>query len=223
MRDIWMVPLSGGLDSTYMLWKMLQEGKHVVPFHVSFSKDADRSEMWLFDFKAFVAITKLLKLDYPTFEEVNVMDIHHHYIGDVGRDTEGILLGAQKLAYSLLRAISPEEQVSIKLVEGVVTDDMETEEFRLRHEDAIDQSLWAALVNGMMHRINRRKVAKVDKTIYYPLLKDGVRKSDIINELPNELYRNVWWCRSPEGTEPCNKCLSCTVHAKALIEAERKQ
>ena len=55
-----------------------------------------------------------------------------------------------------------------------------------------------------------------NRYIYYPLAYNY--KDDIYNELPNKVKKMISFCELPIGNKPCKKCGSCKTHYKFIKE-----
>lgn len=204
-KTIYLVPLSGGLDSTYMLLKLMNEGKDVFPFHVkiynSFEDKVDK------EIDAVENITKWFKCAFYHDFRVHFTTYEHYQAGQ-GRDTEAIYLSAIKHAYQLIKL---DEVDHVVLCEGLVMDDLQYPEYQKRYDDKLDERLYKAFIDGMEYRVPYEQLNKMCHKIYYPLIDEDVHKYTMLKNMPYNLKMLVWYCRTGKA-EPCGKCLSCIIH-----------
>jgi 7-cyano-7-deazaguanine synthase in queuosine biosynthesis len=73
--------------------------------------------------------------------------------------------------------------------------------------------------------IRRQQIVKATSkreiTLNYVL--SGLKKSDVINSLPKELFELCWWCRAPINELPCGRCFTCESVKSAFKEIENNK
>lgn len=217
-NNIIMVPLSGGLDSTYLFYDLVKRRPNnvrVVPFHVIIENDHE--EKCDYELTSILNIHNQMKSVMPWTPNILFAKYVHEGFG-FGRDTEPIFMTAQKLAYKLVLE-SNSDSDRIILIEGVVMDDLDVFEFDQRHKALIDHKLWKTLVATMEFRIPESDTDKICYHLKRPLIECNVFKKDIILDMPSYIMEHIWYCRTPDGPDPCGVCQSCRIHATALVAA----
>lgn len=201
-----LVMLSGGIDSTYLLYDYLRRNTHLVhAHHISVryphlqrwrAEDpaTERVVAWCKEnLRGFGYSTSRFDLDFPM----------------IGWDSDLQLLVASKVALNL----SP-WRVTVAL--GWCTDDLERPRVRDRQERGVTPNLWRALCRSVPD-------ANLNEEIAMPIVERGLSKTDVVAELPEELLALTWSCRRPtfadgEGQPaPCGECHACLLRAKALV------
>lgn len=212
MKTAYIVPLSGGLDSTYLLYKLLQEGNDVFVMHVSLKKKGEY--YWKQELKAFRKIVKWCKINCSG----EIVDVRKSVINMMefpfGYDTDGILLMAQKYCYRICKRFDYDD---VRVAFGAVgDDDPYTEE---RYKKGYGVALWNALIDSMTGRTHYKRFKAINRKTFSPLYHPTkLYKKDIVNLIPKELLDMVWTCRHPnkQTGEPCERCGSCRKYINAL-------
>lgn len=175
-----LIQLSGGIDSTYVLWKWLVDNPNdfCVVHHINFkgiTEDRLNNER--------ESVYKILKwLDSKGLN--NYFYLENNF--DYGNFTSSIydveLCGF--LAGVIL--ISPRWRGVSKMIHSIYDSESEREAKR----------------QLLMNITSERKIESV-----YPLYKK--EKWQVINEMPPDLLELCWYCRTPNGDNKCGKCHTC--------------
>lgn len=184
---------SGGIDSTYCLWRYLKENrdKTLLVHHIHLENNdrrvkyeslaVDNVLSWLrsqglTNFKYIES-----RLDYGTI---------HPIVWDsavVGFFT-GLVLTNRK--YELKYIISPTPKDEVERLGA------ELERRRVK----------SSLV--------RKSISQKELEVLFPMV--HLYKKDIIQEMPEELFRLCWYCRHPKNGNVCNRCHTCLQVNSAL-------
>lgn len=175
-----LIQLSGGIDSTYVLWKWLVDNPNdfCVVHHINFkgiTEDRLNNER--------ESVYKILKwLDSKGLN--NYFYLENNF--DYGNFTSSIydveLCGF--LAGVIL--ISPRWRGVSKMIHSIYDSESEREAKR----------------QLLMNITSERKIESV-----YPLYKK--EKWQVINEMPPDLLELCWYCRKPNGNNKCGECHTC--------------
>ncbi len=201
METVNLVLFSGGMDSTYVAWKLLSIGApNIHLHHVTLKNDTER--MWVMQYKAVKDILNYLKDRFDGFG-YSQSAYEFYQFPAIGMDSDVLLLSAQKVAQNCIG-------YKVKISTGWKAPYEQMGEIQRRLVDDrikrdVSGQLWTALISGASN--NRENI---DERIYYPLMDDGdVTKADIIREMPNELVDMTWSCRHPKDDSPCGECHAC--------------
>ena len=186
--------LSGGMDSTYLAWKMLSakvEGIHL--HHISMRTINTR---WKKEDECVEKIIKYFRSNsYHFIYSQSIFQFEGH--DRVGFDSDTLLLVAQKLAQN---AFEPNEKV--ELILGWNPHDMQRPDIAERAERNVTGNIWKALVESAWNREH------INTQIRFPLIDQGITKEIMFKELPQELIDMTWSCRRDNET-PCGVCHAC--------------
>lgn len=186
---------SGGLDSTYLAWRLLNnnddpDGVHI--HYVSIRNDCE--PLW----KKEDIITERIVTYFAAHNlQFKFSKSKFEFFGQpsVGFDSDLILVVAQKLCMNAYGK-------KIDVLFGWNPYDLTRREIALRSENHITQNIWKALVAST----NKRHV--INEELQFPLLDWNVTKDIMIKEMPKELVDLTWSCRQRIDV-PCGKCHSC--------------
>jgi 7-cyano-7-deazaguanine synthase in queuosine biosynthesis len=188
--------LSGGIDSTYLLYDYLQATRHRIHAH-HISIRYPHQQRWRAEDPASERVVAWFRRNLREFEyTTSRFDLDFHRIG---WDSDLQLLVASKVALNL-------GAHRIRLALGWCADDLERRPVRERLELGITAEIWRSL---------RRSTGRtnLDEAIAMPIIEQHLRKVDLISRLPRELFLLTWSCRSPsflDGTpHPCGRCHAC--------------
>ncbi len=186
------LPLSGGLDSTYCMYKYLKENpdKTLLVHHVKMRNYEGRLKCELTAVNAILNWFKKNNMqnfkyiesgfDYGDIKYVN------HDVVTIGYVTGTILRHPKKRTVKTV--ISP---TCLEESKGYGSP---TSALTLRHKRKLD------IINIAADRN--------DIKLSYPIL--DVAKGDIKNLLPKELYSLCWYCRKPDANgNSCGRCHTC--------------
>ena len=205
MNSCKLVMFSGGVDSTYLLWKLLTEtDHHIHAHHISMRTAAEnRWEM------EGISTTNLwLKMLEIRHFNVSSTVIDFDTLPYTGWDSDAQLyIGARVAA-----AMTDMDNVTLTL--GVTANDAKRPVIMDRAKRNVLNNLWTTLRESIDEEYRKRIDPKVDLPI-----KD-MSKRDIVRALPEDLRQLTWSCRLPvkvEGmTVPCGTFLPCQVLQDAL-------
>lgn len=189
-----LIQLSGGIDSTYVLWKWLQEnpGEFCVVHHINFKgvyedrlseerQAVDKILKWL-DSKGLTNYFYVENsFDYGNFTS-SVYDV------ELCGFLAGVLFFSNR--WSSVK----------KMIHSIYDYESEREEKRRK----------------LMELTSERNIESI-----YPL--KNKKKWQVIMELPTELFEMCWYCRDPESPGiPCGRCNTCqqVEEAKEIIYQE---
>lgn len=194
-----LVMWSGGLDSTYMLYKLAIEKKPFIVHHISFRNQLKR---WIPEDKAVLALKQMFRNNRIIFDySESIIDFSCFQV--TGRDRDTILLAAQKTAF---------EHLNLKLRVAVAWNDTDMANASIveQYEAGYVFKSWDAL-HSSMHVHNKL----VSKELYMPLM--GMTRKDIWEALPRRYRDLTWSCRRPvfknETPYPCGICNTCQSQA----------
>ena len=187
-----LILFSGGLDSTELAWKALNEGHTVHLLHIIYNHPARHMESLAAD----VLTNKLLKL-FP--DKVKQASLTAPIISTsmfIGSCSPGPRVVANRNAIFLNIAINYAVSNNITHIEyGAVLD---------------DQSDYVDCRQEFIEKINA--IAEDwGVVISAPLI--GSSKLDTMKSIPDDIYNSVWSCYEPiDSIKPCGNCNSCRVH-----------
>ena len=186
--------LSGGMDSTYLAWKMVKEKTpNLHLHHISIRNYVDL--LWEIQDSRTPLIIDYLKNIWNDFlYSESIFDFSG--FRKIGWDSDVVLLFGQKIAQNY-----PKQRT--KLIIGWNPSDMGRRVVAERAKRKVTSNLWEALVESA----NNREC--IDKKLHFPLIEQNITKAQMIAEMPRELLNLTWSCRRPKGENPCGKCHAC--------------
>jgi hypothetical protein len=182
---------SGGIDSTYCLWKYLKENpdKTLLVHHVKMKNYEGRM---MHEYAAVRNILNwLLKNNMSNFEYVESgfdyggIDYLHNDIVATACFT-GVILNDP--AYK-----------SVKYVIGTANKN----EAWSKSLEEVKKEKRRTLRENLVRLIAQRN----DIEYVYPIYDKW--KSKLIKEMPKELFDLSWYCRTPKNGKPCQECFTC--------------
>jgi 7-cyano-7-deazaguanine synthase in queuosine biosynthesis len=187
------INLSGGVDSTYYLWRWLKENpdKKILVHHCVFGRVRNEVEK-----EASEKIIEWLKkkghnnFQYvtTTFHKGNVRGSLFDVVA-IGA-VSGVVLRCYKTVEKVLLPYCFEETAIIRK--------------HLEHSDI--RSLENTHRTGcFMDSVEATSGRKME---FLPLYMDR-KKADMIAEMPSDLVKLTWFCRKPQKGKPCTKCFNC--------------
>jgi 7-cyano-7-deazaguanine synthase in queuosine biosynthesis len=184
---------SGGLDSTYMCWKMLNENVKMIHIHyVSIRNDSEG--IWK---KEDIATERIIQYFRDHNLEFKYSTSVFEFFGHVqcGFDSDLLLVVAQKLALNSYGK-------NIEVFLGWNPYDIKRQIIIDRTNRQVTQNIWKSLVESIDNRNN------VSKSLRFPLIEHNITKDIIMKKMPQELIDLTWSCRRG-GDSPCGRCNSC--------------
>lgn len=187
-----LVNLSGGIDSTYLLWRYLCDGVDVLVHHCSMENSEHRAAA---EDQAVDRIVRHLRAKGHDFELVTTaMDV-----SALRRLTDPQVLG-------FLTGLIGRQHPDLEVALGYSASDRPAQDRDLE---------WAAKGRQIAELVAGREI-----TWLWPLAE--ITKPQIIAALPPELLALTWSCRHPRNGRqgrPCGRCLTCKRLAKERREA----
>jgi len=198
-----LIMLSGGIDSTYALFKYLRDTEFPIHVHHISMRVKEEPRYTLEDgacgrianfcggFRQFTYSESIYGFDLPY----------------TGWDTDVQLLMGARVAANL-------EAERVTLVLGINRDDMERQEIKERVGRNVLPTFWSAQIAS----IDPERRDRISPIIHLPF-KD-VTKSQMIQELPSGLLALTWSCRTPREVDdeyrPCGECHACLAKIAAM-------
>lgn len=176
-----LINFSGGLDSTYCLWRLLERGRDVVSHHIVLETSQQRHEH---ESRAVAAVYGWLRDRGHTFEAIE----SGFRQGTIPKRQPDASIWLPLTGYVLRsypdirKVVVPRLADSFEGMEG------------LRRRGERERPVADILA--------KRRIEWV-----YPVA--NKTKGDIIEALPPDLRALTWWCRRPSGDGPCHACLTC--------------
>jgi 7-cyano-7-deazaguanine synthase in queuosine biosynthesis len=173
------VPWSGGLDSTALIFHLLEEGHEVVTGYIELSNNLYKTKR---EERARSKILPFIK-DYGTHSDLGTVVQLDYLVPNV----KGFF--QQTLFSSLLFHVIPDDcDLAIGYVngDGVIPFLVDIE------------NMWSALISQSSGATNK---------IIFPFIRK--RKTDIISYIPYKLIKYVTWCESPDDENLCGVCTPC--------------
>ena len=190
---------SGGIDSTYLAWKLMKnKTPNLHLHHASIRNDADTC--WKKQDEAMEPILSYFKDRGFEFEySESVFEMYGW--NQVGYDSDLLLLIAQKLAQNF--------DGEVQVLMGWNPTDMKRSCIDDRARRGVTQNIWLALIESARNRQD------IDKTLYFPLIEEGITKTEMMREIPQDLLFLTWSCRRSKDGTPCGRCHACRDIANA--------
>lgn len=189
--------LSGGVDSTYYLWRFLRENPEskVLVHHCLLNESRKEVEK-----KATDNVIEWLRANgYNNFSYAESKFTRKGIVGSImDVDIIGFMSGLvlkNRTKYpdikTVLLCYCHEETPIIRkhLEQGIGLKKMDTKNRTRRFIDVIEL-------------MSRRKF-----NFIIPYIKKT--KQEMIAEMPKELFEMTWYCRAPKDGKPCMKCFNC--------------
>lgn len=187
------VLLSGGLDSTYLSWRLLSEGYCGVHLHhVSIVTSVENR--WK---KELECTNKIINYFTSKKFQFSYSNSRSEFLNQerIGFDSDTVLLYAQKLAQNFISD-------RIDVILGWNPHDIQRPDIAERAERNVTGNIWKALVESASNRNN------INKELKFPLIEWGITKDIIFKEMPQELIDMTWSCRRKIDI-PCGVCHAC--------------
>ena len=182
---------SGGIDSTYLAWKLMSSGIFLNLHHVSIRNDSEK--MWKPQYNAIFGIIKYFIENGMNFKYTQ-SEFHFFGWSQIGFDSDILLLAAQKVAQNFVG--------EVEVILGWNPADMLRPRIADRAKRNVTANIWSALVQSAP---NRDMIADLK----YPLIEWDKTKEEMIQEMPKDLLDMTWSCRRPVDGNPCGRCHAC--------------
>ena len=176
---------SGGLDSTYLMWKALEEGHKVIPVYVEIMNNSPKAER---ERKALDEIIRKLRKKYggeSIAVERTIMSL------DVESRNECTMAQAPIWLLSLI--FSPLKDVDEVHIGYVMGDCGVSYISELKR-------IWTMYKQNFMSN-------RAEATLKFPLIK--FHKHDLMDQLPNEIFQLTVFCESSINGNDCGSCVPC--------------
>lgn len=181
--------ISGGLDSAYLAWRLLSMGHPLLLHHATYRTTQNR---WPEEETAYRAVLDWLTAEGLTDWELLTTEVDLH-------GTPGYwLLDYEYLFWITGVHLRNRKRHDIKHV--VVPSHRESRNTRGR--------LFLRMVETM-RRTAERPITHIEPMKRYD-------RPAILGDMPEELIRLCWWCRTPKDGKPCHECNTCKVVDPAL-------
>ncbi len=184
-----LIPWSGGLDSTYLVWKNLSEGNEVYTFSVQLENNVGQRD-------SEIAARKLMR-EYFT-EKFPICNLYEdHDLSKIG----------VRGGYNMLL-----NQPPIWILFSMYSHDLcNVEEIQIGYVMNDDAISYLDEIRNLYSSYSSFLNCKPPK-LQFPLIKK--KKYDLINEMPEELVKMVSYCEY--GSDPNCNCLCCERHHAEL-------
>lgn len=201
------INFSGGVDSTYYLWRFLKENpdKKIVVHHCLFLKRRRELEKEATD----NILKEFQKMGLTNFEYVET-EFSRKGIKGKQYDIEMIyfLSGLQlkneyPKVHTVFRSVCQEEVNSNTALKNYMQTGRSLIDFRHKHNRV-------AISMQLLKTASRRWF-----NVISPYLKP---KKDMVLEMPRVVFDHVWYCRYPENGKMCGDCHACDRVKPALKE-----
>lgn len=192
-----LIMLSGGLDSTYVLYKTLKDTKYKIWVHHIILKN-DRENRWEAELEATKKIVEYCRKIRPF--PYSESEWGFYFKQFIPWDIDVIAFTAAQIVPSIFA------HGKVVLVTG-----------RVKEDDDVRTSLNQTVYTQMLWEAATKKYQKrVEKEISKPIR--HLSKKDLLKDMPQELIDMVWYCRHGENGVPCGHCRSCRDIQKAKQE-----
>ena len=196
--DYTVIMLSGGLDSTYLLFQQLRDTTSIIHIHhVQVRKCGGTQNQWRAENYTIPKIIKWMKNNFPN-KRIEFTTSRFEYFNQYwpGWDTTYYTIIALEVAKSIY---AQNIYSNIKIALGI--------EKNITRDPLLGQR-----VNEYMEVFNAITSRMVNKPQFIkPIV--HLTKMDFIKDMPKELKNLTWSCRVPQkvGGEfiPCGRCHSC--------------
>lgn len=202
------INLSGGVDSTYYLWRWLNEnrgnGNKILVHHCLFLKKRVKEEKQACDKILNFLNSKNLINFIPIETEMKKGTLRGRTL-----DIEmlcGMASIVVKLYPNIKDVLLPYSQEETSSLHGHLKSGGTINTYDPNHR--------YYFVNKVMELITGRQF----NYIFYPDGEEGglISKREMIQEMPQELFEMTWYCRRPVNGEVCGKCHTCRKVQRAL-------
>jgi len=195
--------LSGGLDSSFLLYYLLNHTNLKVFTH-HISHRYDQEPRWEQEDEAAKNVVEYCKKNYRDFKHSSSRFDFRGFPYHVGWDSDLQVLVAGKVCPNLLSN-------NISVVIGWTMDSIAAPRVVDRLERKVTSSIWTACRNS----IDDVKVRNnINPKLWFLLTELKYYKEDIVRKCPKELRELTWSCRRPRRDKDgnittCGRCLPC--------------
>jgi len=197
--------MSGGLDSTYLAWRLLGLGYRLLVWHCSFRT---RQQRWPQEDRAYEQVMAWLRAQ-PGFAEC-LEEL------SPGIYAAGGAIDGWRLDYTFLW---PEAGWHLRLRDHRGRELRERADIRYivvpNHAESLSVETPALrLAYETMNRNAGRPRYGPRIGRLHPMA--SYTRVQLLGDMPVELIRLCWWCRTPRDGQPCHQCSTCRVVDPAL-------
>lgn len=195
-----LIPFSGGLDSTFLLYSALKNKEDVTPIYCNIKNNHDKVER---EEQQRDKILKLLDEEFGT------------YLSGMNHPT--MTFQTTTTNFNLLLTQPP-----IFLTSILYCLDESIKEVRIGYcmnDDAISFIPELKRIWGAFQGIYAYKLPKLT----FPLMKR--KKTEYWRELPNEIFQETYFCECPDCGEDCGRCFTCkrSIHEGLFYRYKRNK
>jgi len=194
-----MIPFSGGLDSTYLMWKNLKDGNRVHPVYFDVTNNERKS---IVEKQQIRLIEDELQREFDT-------GINTEYITKFGVETfRSIVNFPQPMMWAISLPFGVEEK---------------TDEIQIGYVMGDDATLYTKEIKRLYY--STKPFSRHTPKLTFPLLKEKLHKVNLIDELPEPYHKLITSCEDPRllnfgykqkysnrvfrGHKPCCDCVPC--------------
>jgi hypothetical protein len=199
MEDSILLMLSGGLDSSYLLYYLLVDTNYEIhTHHISLRYDVE--PRWAEEDTATNNVINYCQKIRNFSSSESRFDFRG--FGHVGWDSDLQVLVAARVAPNLRK--------KVRVAIGWTCDSVNKLIVKSRLERNVTANIWTACRNSV-DKPERRKL--LNEKLWFPLVDMGMYKKDILRNCPDDLVDLTWSCRKPVKKDgksvPCGKCFVC--------------
>lgn len=190
---------SGGIDSTYLLWKLLNEGKNVnaLNIHMRYGKN----QRWKEERESCRKIKEWLNKNGLDF----VYTYADYRLRYITLDQDVILF------FLAQYALGCKQDCSVAL--GIIKDDYERWISEIGYYPTVGREIFKqAISNGEFVFGKGNFTHRVDSEVKMPI--KHLTKKEVVKMIPPELLELTWSCRRPINGQRCNECRACKEEIK---------
>jgi hypothetical protein len=190
--------MSGGLDSSYLAWRLLRDGYKLLIWHCSFRTHQER---WPHEDAAYANVVAWLRRQRLTqFEEL-----------PSGLYSPGGAIIGWRLDYTFLW---PEAGFHLRNKDHMGR--RITKRQDVRHIVIPNHAESRSVDGAPLKTATRQMCHNAGRTItpLYPMARYS--RPEYMADMPTDLIDLSWWCRKPNNGRPCRRCSTCQVVDPAL-------
>lgn len=179
---------SGGIDSTYLLWRMMTEGKRIRVHHVHLDSFQKRREA------EAKAVDRMLG-----WFKANGLDNFEYTESHFGWGTLPYKVRDVHIWAFIVGCIAAREPNITTVLQPWRADERPISE--VRRGDPV-MKLIRRIYREIPYQVCGRYIEQAEPCL------DKTRE-DFMREMPRELLEMCWWCRTPKNGRPCHTCETC--------------